>query len=455
MKNKIIYFGLLLFLAMFTGCKDEFGKTLFGPEDTVAPEKDTDRTLVFLNTSDAENIQNGTAVSADPVDIIFSAAQPIGQVREIKTSAKLSDGKSRRDQVFTVAVMQDEALLQQYKEANGYRVKFLPEEAYNVATNLINLEYDGTTAVSQSLIKVINSSKLDLDQDYLLALQLQTAEGFTIEETNRTLYLHVKRKGGSGEAQGAADLRPMAGDDNLSPDGVDLGINRNNLYYETSGAPFKALNACTIEGLIYVDAFKASSERGDATLAGISSVWGYEAGSDQPFLIRFGDAGIDPNKLQVKAGGKTLLVNYTFREKTWYHIALTYDGTDIRFYVNSRERGSIAHSGTINLAGDKFVIGQSFNQWRGFNGMMSEIRIWNTARSATQLRENALDIVEYDTEKNGLIAYWKMNSAKPGSDNSQIADFTGNGHDLTVKSQGASALPPKVVINQDIDINLR
>ena len=455
MKNKLIYFGLLLCLAIFTGCKDEFGKTLFGPEDTVAPEKETDRTLVFLNTTDAESIQNGTAVTADPVDVIFSAAQPIGQIKEIKTSAKLSDGKSRRDQVFTVSVVQDETLLQQYKEANGYRVKFLPEEAYSVATNLINLEYDGTAAVSQSIVKIINSSKLDLDQDYLLALQLQTAEGFIIEEANRMLYLHVKRKGGSGEAQGAADLRPMTGDNTLDPDGVDLGINRNKLYYETEGYAFQNLAACTIEGLIYVDSFKASSERGDATLAGISSVWGYEAGSDQPFLIRFGDAGIEPNKLQVNAGGKTLLVNYTFREKTWYHIALTYDGTDIRFYVNSRERGSVAHSGTLNLAGDYFVIGQSFNQWRGFNGMMSEIRIWNTARTTDQLKENALDILEYDTEKASLLAYWKMNSSKPGSDNTQIADFTGNGNDLTVQVQGASSAQPKVIINQDIDINLR
>jgi len=108
------------------------------------------------------------------------------------------------------------------------------------------------------------------------------------------------------------------------------------------------------------------------------------------------------------------------------------------------------------LAGAQFVIGQSFNQWRGFNGMMSEIRIWNTARTAAQLRENALDVVEYESEKSDLLAYWKLNGAKPGSDNKQIADFTGNGHDLTVKRQGAaSAVQPKVVINQDIDINLK
>ena len=87
--------------------------------------------------------------------------------------------------------------------------------------------------------------------------------------------------------------------------------------------------------------------------------------------------------------------------------------------------------------------------------MMSEIRIWNTARTTDQLKENALDILEYDTEKASLLAYWKMNSSKPGSDNTQIADFTGNGNDLTVQVQGASSAQPKVIINQDIDINLR
>lgn len=76
--------------------------------------------------------------------------------------------------------------------------------------------------------------------------------------------------------EGAADFRPMAGDNTLDANGVDKGVNRNNLYYEADGSSFKNLQACTIEGLIYVDSFKAESERSEGTLAGISSLWGCE-----------------------------------------------------------------------------------------------------------------------------------------------------------------------------------
>lgn len=104
-----------------------------------------------------------------------------------------------------------------------------------------------------------------------------------------------------------------------------------------------------------------------------------------------------------------------------------------------------------------FRLGQSFNQWRGFNGMMSEVRIWNTARTIMELKMNALDIIELDQAKSNLLAYWKMNKVKDDSENQQIADISGKGHDLTVKRQGASnsSATPRVVINNNIDINLK
>nr|WP_302825785.1 DUF1735 and LamG domain-containing protein [uncultured Bacteroides sp.] len=457
MKNKIIAIGLLICLAAFTGCKDEFGKKLFGPDETVAPEKVTDRVLTFLNTTGKTAVEEGSAVTATPVDVIFSQAQPIGEVAEIALSAKL-DAKSFKDQTFNVEVVEDENLLLQYRKENGTRVKFLPALAYSLQTNLISIESRSTVAINQSIVKVINSNAMEVNQDYLLAVKLETQEGFVMQPDNQILYLHLKRKGGSGEMEGAADLRPMSGDDALDPDGVDKGINRNNLYYETSGQPFKKMSTCTIEGLVYVDAFKPEGDRNDATLAGISSVWGYEAGGENvDFLLRFGDSGVSPNRLQLVLGSDKYVVDYNFRAKNWYHLAMTYDGSTVRFYVNGREKLSFSKTGDISLAGAMFRLGQSFNQWRGFNGMMSEVRIWNTARTIMELKMNALDIIELDQAKSNLLAYWKMNKVKDDSENQQIADISGKGHDLTVKRQGASnpSATPRVVINNNIDINLK
>lgn len=447
--------GILPALALLTGCTDQFGEKLFGPDTTVAPETVGDQTMVFLNMTDAD--ESGTPVTATPVDVIFSAAQPVGQTKDITMSARIDDGRSLRDCNFIVGVRDGQELYQAYEDAYGYAVSPLPEGAYRLMTDIISIETGGQTAVSRALVRIVNSSALEADKDYLLILGPGEEQGFVIEESNSLLYIHVKRRGGSGALAGAADFRPMSGDNALDANGVDLGINRNNLYYTLSTDDMADMAAFTLEGLIYVDSFKDDTERGNSTLAGISSVWGYEGGSCN-FLLRFGDASINPDRLQLILGGNKYIIDYTFREKQWYHIALTYDGTSVGFYVNGRERFSTEKSGVISLSTDgRFHLGQSFNQWRGFNGMMSEVRVWNVARTSSQLRDNALDLSDMNAVRNQLVAYWKMNEAMAGSGNKMIEDVSGHGNDITVARQGAANADavPTVVINNDIDINLR
>lgn len=57
-------------------------------------------------------------------------------------------------------------------------------------------------------------------------------------------------------------------------------------------------------------------------------------------------------------------------------------------------------------------------------GEISEVRIWNVQRTATEIAENP-----YQVKPNspGLIAYWKFNEGT-GID---IKDHTGNGNDIT------------------------
>lgn len=455
--KKLSIIGFLLLLLFQTACREEFGKTLFGPDKTVAPEILTDRELVFVNTTETSDISSAREMTLDPVDVIFSSIQPIGYTKEVTVSAKLRDGKIASDNVFYLNVLKDEAVLDAFKTHVGYKAEFLPEAAYKLENDMVVFERDGKVAVNSCTIRIINSFSLEINKDYVLAIQLEATTGFHISETNKVVYLHVKRKGGSGEMEGAADFRPMAGDNTLDANGVDKGVNRNNLYYEADGSSFKNLQACTIEGLIYVDSFKAESERSEGTLAGISSLWGCEDnGGTVNFLLRFGDAGVSTNMLQLIVNDKKYIINYKFKEKQWYHIAMTYDGADIKFYINYRERLSISSTGNISLAGSSFRLGQSFNQWRGFNGKMSEVRIWKTSRTIKELKDNALDVIQFDLEKSKMLAYWKMNKVMLGSGNQKISDVSGNGCHLTVKRQGATdeSVTPVVVIDNDIDINV-
>lgn len=456
--KRLSIISFLILLLFQTACREEFGKTLFGPDKTVAPEETTDKELVFVNTTEVSDISSAGEITVNPVDVIFSSAQPIGQTKDVTVSAKLKDGKMSMDNVFYLNVLEEETILSTFKDNAGYGVDFLPETAYKLVNDMVVFEKDGKNAVNSCSIRITNSQSLQINKDYLLAIQLETVPGFNIEETNKIVFIHVKRKGGSGEMEGAADFRPMSGDDKLDADGVDKGINRNNLYYETDKIDgLNSLSACTIEGLIYVDSFKDESERQDGTLGGISTLWGYEEFGDKVnFLLRFGDASVSTNMLQLVVNDNKYIINYKFKEKKWYHIAMTYDGTEIKFYIDYRERFSTNYSGNISLAGNSFNLGQSFNQWRGFNGKMSEVRIWNVARTMKELKDNALDVISLDEEKSNLLAYWKMNKAMVGSDNKMIEDISGNDCHITVKRQGASgsSVEPVVVIDNDIDINI-
>ena len=91
--KKLSIIGFLLLLLFQTACREEFGKTLFGPDKTVAPEILTDRELVFVNTTETSDISSAREMTLDPVDVIFSSVQPIGYTKEVTVSAKLRDGK--------------------------------------------------------------------------------------------------------------------------------------------------------------------------------------------------------------------------------------------------------------------------------------------------------------------------------------------------------------------------
>lgn len=72
---------------------------------------------------------------------------------------------------------------------------------------------------------------------------------------------------------------------------------------------------------------------------------------------------------------------------TWSHVAATFDGSEMKVYINGTLSGSFVHFGTINSTTVNLYIGKngpdSVHRWLGG---MDEIRLWNIARSEYQIR---------------------------------------------------------------------
>lgn len=71
---------------------------------------------------------------------------------------------------------------------------------------------------------------------------------------------------------------------------------------------------------------------------------------------------------------------------TWAHLAMTYDGVTLRFYVNGTQVSARARSGTISMSGNPVTIGSNpvFGQF--FQGMIDEVRIYNRPLSAAEIQ---------------------------------------------------------------------
>ena len=74
---------------------------------------------------------------------------------------------------------------------------------------------------------------------------------------------------------------------------------------------------------------------------------------------------------------------------TWTHLATTYDGANMRFYVNGVLVGTTPGTGTINAANGALRIGGNnsapLGQGEFFKGLIDEVRIYNRALSSAEI----------------------------------------------------------------------
>ncbi len=82
-------------------------------------------------------------------------------------------------------------------------------------------------------------------------------------------------------------------------------------------------------------------------------------------------------------GFETLALNQ------WYHIAGTYDGDRLRIYQNGILKStSPSYPGTLDVGTEKLGIGCNFLGGENFGGYIDEVRIYNRALSAEEIRKH-------------------------------------------------------------------
>ena len=70
----------------------------------------------------------------------------------------------------------------------------------------------------------------------------------------------------------------------------------------------------------------------------------------------------------------------------WTHLAMTYDGTTMRMYVNGVQAGTRAVTGTIAVSSSPLRIGGNAPWGEFFAGQIDDVRIYNRALTAAEIQ---------------------------------------------------------------------
>jgi len=116
---------------------------------------------------------------------------------------------------------------------------------------------------------------------------------------------------------------------------------------------------------------------------------------------------------------------------TWYHVAGSFDGRYIRMYINGALVGTydIGGSGTVayTYPSNPVFIGadptdNATPQGLYFAGQIDELRLWNIARTETQIQSAMNEELDPSdaTETAGLVSYYTFNQGMPSGTNSGL-----------------------------------
>jgi len=137
----------------------------------------------------------------------------------------------------------------------------------------------------------------------------------------------------------------------------------------------------------------------------------------------------DANAIRFMAnGGDTYGVptSVSASQGAWHHLAIVLTSTSRTVYLDGVAKTESASFSPIDWSAGNLYIGwDSGASNRGFKGLIDEVRVWNVAKTAQQLKDSKF--ISLNGSEAGLVGYW------PFDDFSATAtDLTGNGDDGTI-----------------------
>lgn len=321
----------------------------------------------------------------------------------------ISDAASA-DSHFKLTV--DNSVLDEYNRINGTSYIVLPEEQYKLPDDIVVKagEYNAETTVIT--LEAFTQDMVDSGEAYALPVRLVSTDGNYPSMANTGTYVILA--------------------ENIIQFSAPQFVNGANLFSPEYSSTPETYSQYTVEARFQI------SDTNNRNRAVFTTSDGDANGGS--LLLRFEDPqsadGDTPahSLVQIQLNGSYVNPTNHFEVNKWQHIAVTYDGTTYRIYVNGVDSGKLeGGKPCLKFNGIGWFTdgdGDQSGWWNGCKILVSQIRIWSVARNAAQI-QNSMTQVSPNSE--GLEAYWRMDEGRTEDGYTVFDDATGKGH--TLKTQ--------------------
>ena len=144
------------------------------------------------------------------------------------------------------------------------------------------------------------------------------------------------------------------------------------------------------------------------------------------FVIENGESGLPGFAVRAGTKWQTIESGISLELNSWVHLACTLNSNSATIYINGVEVGSgnIATPPNNVIRKSNFIGRSSRGGFEDANAMYDEIRIWNLAKSTTEIQSTINTSLSGD--ESGLVGYWNF-------DDGTAKDLTPNGNDGEMK----------------------
>lgn len=333
---------------------------------------------LYTDTQKDFGSDQGAYIAADgPIQIFVEEGKEYF-IKDIKVGLAVKENKAC-EVPLTVG---DQAQLDEYNRKNGTSYLMLPPEMYEIPSVMT---FKPNLAM-QSIPVALKDLKFSLKGDYALPIRLSKGSVTLVPNEEEALIILEKR------TRTKALLMNNAGSESGDMFPQDFKVKQ-----------------WTMEVMIKRSAYNANNKSIGGTKVAPNS-----SPLDEIFT-RFGDVTINPNQLQIKTGASQIDVpsnKFAAKANEWYMLTFVYDGKMTLVYVN----GDLVASREIRI-GEYGLTGFWLG---GSNEFVREVRFWDIARTAQQIKGYTWKMVNPDEQ--GLLLYYPCNGQKRDHETGVISD---------------------------------